>query len=298
MKVRNSKYFLKEALSNILTNKWMSVASSIVVLVLLLMFGTLFLFAINFDNSIGTVIKNQPIEAFFFENTDQKLIKSVSDNIKKIDGISNIKHVTKEQGFEELKKDFKDHGDLFAGLNPKDFLTDKLVITISKPEQSQTIKASIEAIKEIKKVNYVDKAVMDKALKASKIVRGILFIAVSMLGIIALFIIIYTIKLTVFARRREINIMKYVGATDWFIRWPFVIEGIIIGLVGAFFANILIQLGYNYIYAVFDTIGTNTFKMIQLDESIKRNMFIIFTLVGSGIGAIGSLISVRKYLDV
>lgn len=298
MKVRSVKYFIKEAFSNIWVNKWMGIASTIVVLVLLLLFGTLFLFAVNFDKSIGSIIKNQPMEAFFVENTDQKTITSVTDKIKKINGVGNTEFITKEQGFEELKKSFGEHKDLFAGLNPKDFLTDKLRITINNPEQSQTIKTSIEAIKEIKKVNYVDKVVMDKALKVSAILRALLCIAVSILGIIALFIIIYTIKLTVFSRRREINIMKYVGATDWFIRWPFVIEGIIIGLVGAIIAAVIIQLGYNYVYLAFNAIGVKTFKMIQLDAGLIRNMFIIFTLVGSGIGAIGSLISVRKYLDV
>lgn len=298
MKARNCKYFLKEAFSSIWINKWMGIASTIVVLVLLLMFGTLFLFAINFNNSLGDLIKNQAMEAFFLEDANQNTMDSVIAKIKNINGVEKTQFFTKEQGFDEFKNKLGNHKDILVGYSPKDIATAKVKITLNKPELSQSIKTTIESMKEIKKVNYVDKAIIDKALKVRAIIRALLFIAVSILGVVALFIIIYTIKLTVFSRRREINIMKYVGATDWFVRWPFVIEGIIIGLVGAILAAIIIQLGYNYIYTVFDEVGANTFKLIQLDAGIKRNMFIIFTLVGSGIGAIGSLISVRKYLDV
>lgn len=296
MKIRTIKYFLKEGFSNIFANKWMSIASAGVVLTTLYIFGIFFLLAVNID-SISSKVEDQPLEALFVETADSKVINDVTNKVKQIKGVKKVTLVTKEEGFNELKQDFAEYADLLNGLEPKKFLPDKLVINIDNPSAAQTVKSSVESIEDIKKVNY-KKDTMEKLLMVTNIVRILSYVLIVVLGGIALFIVVYTIKLTVFARRREINIMKYVGATDWFIKWPFIIEGVVIGLAGAFAAIFLMFTSYNFLFNVIETTNVFLVKMIPLDSLMKNQLFYIFTILGSGIGAVGSIISVRKYLYV
>ncbi|NLD49451.1 MAG: FtsX-like permease family protein, partial [Clostridiaceae bacterium] len=124
---------------------------------------------------------------------------------------------------------------------------------------------------------------------------GSIFVLV-MLMVISLFIISNTIKLTVFARRKEINIMKYIGATDWFIRWPFIFEGIIIGVIGGIISYFLVGLFYSVAVSKFSD-GINLIKLIKLSQ-ISLNLIAAFLLMGTIVGSLGSAISIRKYLRV
>ena len=295
MKVRNIKYFIKEGFTNIWANKWMGIASACVVLTTLYIFGIFFLFAINVDNMSGQV-EDQPMNAFTIDSVDKTMAEQVKTKIEKIVGVKKVVLVTKEEGLNELKQEFDNHKDLLSGL-PPNFLSYKLVININNPLDADKVKTSIEGIKEIKKVEYA-KDIMEKLTKVTRIVRIVSYSIIVVLGFIALFIIMYTIKLTVFSRRREINIMKYVGATDWFTRWPFVIEGIIIGLAGAIIAIILVIISYNYFYNIIGSVGAMSIKLITLNNAMKEQIFILFALLGGTIGAVGSIVSVRKYLDV
>lgn len=296
MKFRTAKYFIKEGFSNIWANKWMNLASSIVVFTTLYIFGIFFLFTINIDNITGKV-EDQPMNAFAVDSiTDKKSAETVKGKIEKIDGVKIVKLVSKEEGLNEIKQGLDDHEELLAGIKP-DFLSYKFVVNISNPQDAERIKTTIESLKEIKKVKYPKEA-MEKLLGITNICRILSYAVIGVLGTITLFIIIYTIKLTVFARRREINIMKYVGATDWFIKWPFVVEGVIIGLIGAFLATMLILSSYSYLFNVVGSINIMSIQLISLNPLVERKIFFIFTLLGSVIGAVGSIISVRKYLDV
>lgn len=295
MKFRTVKYFLKEGFSNVWANKRMSVASAGVILAVLLLFGTLFLLAVNFG-SIANRAQDQPLSAFISDSADSKMINSIQASIMKLPGVKSIKKVTKEQGFQELQEKIPEHKDLLIGLGP-DFIPFKMIISLENPSYAQSVINTVSKINGVDKVKY-DQSTMDKLVKIIKIVRVFLYIMLVVLGIIALFIIMYTIKLTVFARRREINIMKYVGATDWFIKWPFVIEGIIIGLLGSIVAVVIIISGYNYLYGVVGATGIALVQMVSMDSFMRRETFLIFVLLGSIIGAVGSTISVRKYLDV
>ena len=124
-------------------------------------------------------------------------------------------------------------------------------------------------------------------------------VIISVLVFLSVFIIGNTIKLTVAARKREINIMKYVGATNWFIRWPFFVEGMVLGLMGAIISLGLVYFGYSYIY---NAISQQMYMLlttyiVPVDEIIK-DMMVIFAVLGMGIGALGSILSMRKYLKV
>ena len=121
------------------------------------------------------------------------------------------------------------------------------------------------------------------------------------LVIISVFIISNTIKLTVFARRKEINIMKFIGATDWFIRWPFVVEGVIIGIAGAVIAFVVSAYGYNALEGKFNkdilSIGTEFLKLIKIGE-VWSQVIVSYAAIGIIVGALGSFLSIRRYLRV
>ena len=295
MKFRTVKYFLREGFSNVWTNKRMSAASACVVLAVLLLFGTLFLLAINFGN-IANRAQDQPLSAFILDSADSNTIISIENSIKKLPGVKSVKKLTKEQGFIELQEKIPEHKELINGLGSA-FIPYKMIINLKDPDYAQSVINVVSKIKGVDKVKY-DQSTMDRLMKIIEIVRIFLYIMLAVLGMIALFIIMYTIKLTVFSRRREINIMKYVGATDWFIKWPFIIEGIIIGLLGSMVAVIIIIFEYNYLHGVVGNTGIALVQMVPMDLLMKREMFLLFALLGGSIGAIGSVISVRKYLDV
>lgn len=295
MKFRNLGFFLKEGTSNILANKWMGIASATIVFATLYIFGIFFLFAANVKN-ISAKVVDQPMHAFTIGKADEKMAQNVKLKVEKIQGVSSVELVSKEEGLKELKIKFNDYDELFKGID-SGFLSYKLIVHMSNPENAEQIKKSIVSIPEIEKVNY-SKETLEKVLEVTKIFRMMSYVLIVILSLISLFIIVYTIKLTVFARRREINIMKYVGATDWFIRWPFVIEGLIIGITGSILSAYSIFISYGYFYNSFGNVSMAIFELIPLNFGIRNQMFFVLLFIGGTIGSIGSIISVRKYLDV
>lgn len=295
MKFRTIKYFIKEGFADVWANKRMSIASACVIMLTLFMFGGIFLIAVNFG-SMSEKLSDQPILAYVTKTTDSKAVSTIRDSIKKIPGVKSVNIVSREQGFKELQDTIPGYEKLLHGINPS-FLPFKMVVNVSDPLAAQTVKGAISKISGVENVVYAQ-TTMDKLLRIIKIIKLILYFVIVILGIMALFIIIYTIKLTVFSRRREINIMKYVGATDWFIKWPFVIEGIFIGILGAFVSAILMLICYDYIYGIVGATSVSIIEMVPINSAMRNEIFLIFILLGSSIGAIGSVISVRKYLDV
>jgi len=295
MKFRNFGFFVKEGTSNIVANKWMGIASTAIVFATLYIFGIFFLFAVNVKN-ISQKVLDQPMHAFTIGKADGKMAQNAKDKIEKITGVSSVTLISKDEGLKELKSKFNNYEDLFNGIDAG-FLSHKLVVHINEPDNAEQIKNNIVDLPEIEKVNYSEET-LQKVLKVTRIFRVMSYVLIVVLSLISLFIIIYTIKLTVFARRREINIMKYVGATDWFIRWPFVIEGLIIGVAGAILASYTIFITYAIFYNSFGNISLAVFELLPLSFAIRNQIFLMLLFLGGSIGSVGSIISVRKYLDV
>lgn len=295
MKFRTVEYFLKEGFSNVWASKRMSIASACVIMLTLFIFGGVFLLAVNFDN-VSKKMTDQPIMAFLSKTTNNINVSLIQDSIKAIDGVKNVQIISKEQGLKELQDTIPGYEKLLQGINSS-FLPTKMVVYLDSPLNAQTVKTAISKIGGIDNVVYAQ-STMDKLLRIINVFKLILYFVIAILGITALFIIIYTIKLTVFSRRREINIMKYVGATDWFIKWPFVIEGIFIGILGAFVSALIMIISYKYLYGIVGNTSISIIQMVPMNSLMSKELFLIFILMGSSIGAVGSVISVRKYLNV
>ncbi len=299
MRIRTVRYILKEGTINAYRNKLMSLASTFIVVATLVILGFFLLMAFSMELTIQS-IKDQPqLEVFCYTVLDDTQVKMVEDSIKNNEMIEKYEIVTKEQALNKMKERLGKDAAVLEGYD-KSIFPVSFIIKLKDTSQSREVVEYLENISGVEKVSYSQGAI-DFISKVSKWTNIALGVIIAALIIVSVFIIANTIKLTVFARRKEINIMKYIGATDWFIRWPFVVEGVIIGMVGAIIAFALSAYGYNVFEAKFSqellTLGTDLLKLVNIRD-VWVPLIVSFLSVGVGVGALGSFLSIRRYLRV
>jgi cell division transport system permease protein len=246
------------------------------------------------------LLKEQPeIFVFCFPELDDGQIAKIEAEISGNNKIESYTKVSKKEGFEELKEKLGNNSRLLDDLD-ESFVPVKFIIKLKNPDESTVVADTLFKTSGVEDVRYPQQ-VIELISKATKWIKIISIMLIIILLIVSIFIISNTIKLTVFARRREIGIMKYIGATDWFIRWPFIIEGILIGFIGALVALILLSYAYITIVNKINTdIGGISIDFINLISfgPIALQTTVIYLTAGLILGALGSVISIRKYLRV
>jgi len=289
---RELRYYLGEACKSLWYNRIMTLTSIVTVTGCLLLFGVFMLFSININYISDQVMAKCEMQAFINEASSEADLARVKAEIEKLDNVASVTAETQEQAFANLKEML---GDSAAGLDDGSFLRPSCIIAL------KDLSLAIETVDQIAAINGVEEVknrqdIVNGLLAAERAVRIGGIIAMLFLSIIAVFIISNTIKLAVHARSREINIMKYVGATDWFIRWPFIIEGIIIGFIGGGIALLLSTIGYNWVVSAM--IGfLNIFELKSMSSLIAL-LSTSLLLFGGIMGALGSLIAIRRHLKV
>ena len=299
MKIRTVKYIIKEGTVNSYRNKLMSLASTFIVTATLVIFGFFLLIAFNLELNIN-VLKEQPqLEAFCFSVLDDTQVQMVEDSIKNNDKIAHYEKVTKQQALEKMEENLGKDAAVLEGFDENIFPV-SFIIKLKDNSNSEEVVRDLETTSGVEKVSYSQDTI-ELVSKASYWVKFISSLMTVILLVISVFIIANTIKLTVFARRKEINIMKYIGATDWFIRWPFVVEGVIIGITGALLAFVLSSYGYSIVEGKFTqdmmSIDTDLLKIIKIKD-VWFQLVVSYLAIGAIVGAAGSFISIRKYLRV
>lgn len=300
MKIRTTRYIIKEGIFNAYKNKLMSIASMSIVIASLLIFGIFYLITVNFNSNLNYLKEQPEIQVFCFPELDDAQVNQVESSIKSDGRVQEYKMVTKEEAFKKVKNEmFSGKEGLLEDID-ESIMPVSFIVKLKNPEDSDQIVEQFKAIEGVETVTYAQQAIEFIAKVTYWIPMISSFILITLL-VVSMLIIANTIKLTVFARRREINIMKYIGATDWFIRWPFIIEGVIIGVVGAIIAFIITAVGYGTfekkISSDLVSIGFNIIKLVKFNETALR-IILLYTLTGAVVGAIGSIISIRKYLHV
>jgi len=299
MRIRTARYIIKEGIVNTYRNILMSLASIMIVIATLVVFGFFLLIALNLELNINVFKELPELEVFCHEELDENQVSYVEEAVKNSDKVAKYEIVTKEQAFEKFKKRLGEGSMILDGYD-ESILPVSFIINLKDPSQST------EAVEEFKDISGVENVsfhqqTIDMISKVTYWMRFISGIMIMILLIISVFIISNTIKITVFARRREINIMKFIGATDWFIRWPFVVEGVIIGILGAIIALILSGIGYNALEGRFnqDLLSLNLmfFKMLKISDVLAQLM-LYYLVIGFVVGAVGSFLSIRRYLRV
>ncbi len=238
------------------------------------------------------------VQVFLDDGQTNEEMKAIGDKIYEIQEVSNVTFESKDQALEKMKEDWDKYSTVLIGLEERNPLPNSYIVSIDNLIYSDSIVRRINEIEGIELVKYY-KDVIDKINSLTSFVRNLGLGIIVILLFVSTFVISNTIKLAVTARKGEVQIMKYVGATHWFIRWPFILEGTILGLIGAGIAASLIYVGYSQMYQVL----TEDFYVLIAAyfvpvSGVMRDLLQVFVPVGAGIGALGSLWGVRKYLNV
>ena len=296
MKIRGIRYFFSEAFKNIFSNGWMTLASIFTVMASLLVLGVFMVLSINLTSMAGDLEGNYQIVAIVDETvTDDGLI-AIGQQLKATPNVESAILNTNEERLASLKDRLGENGALLDRYQDDNPLRNMYLITLTDLSKSQETVDVMDDIAGIVKIQQNEESI-DKLVSIANYIRNFSLWIIIALAIVSIFIISNTIKLTVFTRRKEINIMKFVGATDWFIRWPFIIEGIAIGIIGAGASIGIIVAGYGAIVNVVNSLNIMFFTVKPLTELTG---IIIGSSLGLGaiLGGLGSLISVRKHLNV
>ncbi|WP_028991450.1 permease-like cell division protein FtsX [Thermoanaerobacter thermocopriae] len=295
MLFRNFKYFLKEGFSNLARNRLMTIASITSVMAAMLILGLVVVIILNVNSLTYQVESQLELKAFLKDNISKEQVTQIGNDIKSIEGVTSVVFESKEEALRKFKQQLGDKSYLAEGLENDNPLPQSYIIKVKDANLMKDISNKIKQINGIEKVSY-GQDVVDKLLGIIKIIRIVGLSIILILFIISIVIISNTIKLGVFARRREINIMKYIGATDWFIRWPFLIEGVILGLIGALLSVIILVLAYGYVLDVMNN-KLIMFQLLPL-EKIVGGILLYFSMIGAIIGALGSGLSIKRFLNV
>lgn len=290
MRRYNIFYFIGQALAGLWRNGVMSVASIAVLMSCLVVIGGFTVLVMTIDENLEQFGLIKEIVVYCDAEAAEEEIVAVGEQIRKLDNIESVVRVTKAEGLAQMKEENDVYSDVSEELNP---LPDKYVITFIDTEKVPNLTYQLNLIEGITKVNdRLELAAKIENVKSAVMLVFVWFLAI--LAVVSVFIIINTIKLSVFARRNEISIMRYVGATGWFISLPFVIEGIIIGLLASVSAYFIEW----YIYSYIETMFTTDLQMISIMPftDISNILLIGFLVVGVITGIIGSSISLSKYL--
>lgn len=300
MLIRNLKRMLSDALRSVVRNGFMSAASILVSVACLFVFGVFTMLTINI-NYMGEQAANQcQIQVFVDEAiTDEAVVAAIGDQIKQNQYVKELTFKSGDELFNEYVASIpKEQQAYFEGV-PSSIISDIYKVTLTDISQTKQVAEYISKIEGVKTVKSSEKLTTN-VQRITKTVRNISIWVVIIFAFISIFIISNTIKLTVHNRRKEINIMKYVGATDSFIRGPFVTEGVLVGFIAAVIAYFLTEYGYNSLLKLIgssDPVGTSIISF----KSFGEMAFVIaggYLAIGMGLGAIGSAVSMRKYLKV
>ena len=291
-------YLIREGYINLRKHGSKTFSTMLVICATMIIIGVFLLLFQNVNVNVNKMKAEQGIQAFIEDSAKESDIDYMKDKIKNIAGVKEVTYITKEMGFANAKEVFKDYDYFLTGLENVDIFPRSLVIKFVSVDQSAAVKEAVEKIDGIYKVQY-NESTLNAVIAVSKIANIFLIGVGSILLVISVFIISNTIKLAVYSNKREIFIMRYIGATNKFIKTPFIFEGLLMGIVSAITSFILISIAYLVLYARIPDVNAalGSFGILPY-SSIWYIILIAFFFVGIFVGTLGSNLSVRKYLKV
>ncbi|RFU67027.1 permease-like cell division protein FtsX [Bacillus sp. V59.32b] len=287
----------RESLKNLNRNGWMTFASISAVTVTLLLVGVFFVIMMNLNHIAGNVEKDVEIRAHLDSAASAQDQESIGNQIEQIPEVDTVTFSPKEKELTNLIDDLGEDGDAFKLYEQDNPLRDVYIVKTKAPQDVIKVAEEIEGLTYIQKVNY-GQGYVENLFDVVNVSRNVGIVLILGLLFTAMFLISNTIKITIVARRKEIEIMRLVGATNGFIRWPFFLEGLWLGVLGAVLPIILIGTGYYYLYeAIGPQIKINFVELLPVSPFIFQ-ISAILILLGALIGVWGSLMSVRKFLKI
>ena len=278
-------------------NKSMSVASIVSICSMLLILGGI-TFGVFVANNIVEDMKTKvdQIDVILEPEVSTDRVAKIKEELLKIENVKEVHYVSKEQALSKMKEQWKENSFLLDGMESA--LPESFELKVENIENSNTVASNINNIKDVEKVVYY-KDIVDKITKMSQIVKYVGISLVGVLLLVSFFIMSITIKLTVIARRKEISIKKYIGATNMSITGPFIVEGMLLGIIGAGISFIMIFFAYSYVYDSFAWGVNNLVSNYLLPVNVFGTyVAIAYFGIGIGIGVLASIFSSRKYMKV
>lgn len=297
MKAKTFARHLREGVKSLARNGWMTFASVSAVTITLLLVGVFLAVIMNMNHFASKVERDVEIRVHIDPAAAPEDQQTLKENIEGISGIDSITFSSKDEELERVIKSFGDSGKSFELFEQDNPLKDVYIVKAEKPSDTVSVAQQIEKMQYVSNVQY-GKGQIEKLFSTVKVGRNIGIVLIAGLLFTAMFLISNTIKITIYARRTEIEIMKLVGATNWFIRWPFLLEGLFLGVIGSILPIVLILAAYNSALGMLNEKLTGT-----IFELLPYNPFVfqisgLLLLIGAVIGMWGSVMSVRKFLKV
>lgn len=295
--LRSLIYNMKQGFTQIFRNRGMSLASIFSITAMLLILGLFFVIMVNINMFTEAVKQDyDQIEVFLKDGTSEEETMEIMSRIGEREGVTGVTYRTEDEALEIMKQRWGESGYLLdtLGKNP---LPSSILITVDSLDNSSSVAEYAGSFEGVEDIQYYQETV-EKLTKVTNFLQVAVLIIMAFLVVVSVVVVSNTVKLTVFARAKEIRIMKYIGATNWFIRGPFLAEGILIGMLASVVATGLIVLIYNEIV---DLIGAQVVAIVSCPlipmSYMTTNMVIIFLALGMSIGAWGSIVSMRRFLD-
>lgn len=295
MKLRTGEYFIQEVFRSLRRNNWMSFASVGTVAVSLFVLGVFLLLVMNMNRLASMLESEVQISVYLEDGIKAGDRRDLQQDIANMQGIETVKFVSREEAKQRLSERLGDQKYLLDALGDKNPLPDSFEVTVIHPDMVETAANAIARMDGVESAKY-GQDVVRHLFDITRLIRIFGLVLMLLLAGATLFIISNTIRLTVFARRKEIAIMKYVGATDWFIRWPFLMEGMVLGFIGGLLAAIALRSFYAAMAAkIYSTLA---FFPLLPQYPFMNYVTVVILFSGMVIGAIGSTISLKRFLKV
>lgn len=288
-------YYWREAFTSIIRNSWLSLACVGTVAVSLMVLGCSVLLALNAAALAADLESAVEIRAFLKDDLAPDELRRWQKEVAGWPEVSTVQYVSKSQALEEMKQKFADRREILQGLEENNPLPAMLRVKTHRADQVVGVAGRLAAFPGVEEVNY-GRGLVEKLVQVVRWIRLFGLGLVAALAAAAVFLVSTNIRLSVFARRREIGIMVFLGATSWFVRLPFLLEGMLLGLAGAALAAGAVYLGYRQLLAALQT----ALPFVQLVTDWRLIYQILGGMVGAGVllGSLGSVISLRRFLKV
>lgn len=288
-------YLTKEGFRNVWVNRLMSIASIAVLMSCLVMMGSAFMVLVNVQGVMDEIESQNVIMVYIKDNTTPEQVEAVGKEINKIENVSKTEFVDKETAFKEQLEELGSNATYFDGVdNPLPDLYKVSVSDMTKFRQTAKQLAGLENVDSVRDNKEIATTLTQLRSTVSYVSLGV----IAVLLVISLFIISNTVRITMYTRRLEINIMKSVGATNWFIRWPFLIEGMLLGAISGGVSLGVVWGVYRLIQPTVNSMFSmisKSFKLVPFN-GYALYLLVAFVIIGVVSGGIGSLISIQKYL--
>lgn len=299
IRIRTVSFIFKEGFSNLLRNKLMFIASCVIVTASLIILGVFFLIIFNFDENIKALDEKPQIQIYCrYDMTDGEL-NALESEILAGRGIKEFYRVSREEAYVRAKELLGEDSDILDGIEP-DFLPVSFILKLDESGMINDFVHWLDDNPNIEKISYPQRTI-DLISRVSNWAKAFGLAIAAMPIMFAVFIVSNAIKMALFERRGEISIMRYIGATEQIVRWPFIVEGMITGIVGATVAFLATGFGYMAIESNVNMemagLTDGLFMLVKIDD-VSTFLLLAYVLIGVGVGAVGSARSIRKYLKV